>query len=236
MKSIKLKARRREEASKKNVHKLRQQGEIPGVLYGHKKDPVHLALPEHEFWTILHNATSEHLILDLEVEGVDMKEHMTLVRDVQHHPVSGDVLHVDFQRISMNESIKVGVPVHLKGMSRGVKEFGGILDQGVREVMITTTAANVPEHLDIDISSLMIGDTIHISDLVSLYPDIDFLDEGHINLAHVSPPKKMEDLTEAVEGEEEEVEGAEEGETAEDEAAEGKAAEGKAAEKGKKKD
>ncbi len=236
MKPIKLKARRRKEANKKNVHKLRQQGEIPGVLYGHKKDPVHLALLEHEFWTILHNATSEHLILDLEVEGVDMEEHITLVRDVQHHPVSGDVLHVDFQRISMNENIKVGVPVNLNGMSRGVKEFGGILDQGVREVMIATTAANVPEHLDIDVTSLMIGDTVHISDLVNLYPDIDFLDEGHINLAHVSPPKKMEDLTEAVEGEEEEAEGAEEGEAAAEEG-EAAAEEGEAAaKKGGKKD
>ena len=227
MKPIKLKARRREEASKKNVHKLRQQGEIPGVLYGHKKDPIHLALPEREFWTILHNATSEHFIIDLDVEGVDMEEHITLIRDIQHHPVSGDILHVDFQRILLNESIKVGVPVNLNGIPRGVKEFGGVLDHGVREVMITTTASMVPEYLEIDVTSLMINDTVHISDLVSLYPDINFLDEGHINLAHVSPPKKMEDLTEAVEGEEEAEEGAEEGEAA---------AEGEGAEEGGKKD
>ena len=217
MKTIKLTARKREEANKKNVHKLRKQGEIPGVLYGHKKDPVHLAVPEHEFWNILHNATSEHLIIDLEVEGVDMDEHTTLVRDVQHHPVSGDLLHVDFQRISMDEHIKVGVPVLLTGMARGVKEFGGILDQGVREVMIATTAASVPEHLEIDVSHLMINDTIHVSDLVIQYPGLDFLDEGHINLAHISPPKKLEIAEELEEGEEG-AEGAEEGE---DEGAEG---------------
>ncbi|MCK4549462.1 MAG: 50S ribosomal protein L25, partial [Candidatus Krumholzibacteria bacterium] len=165
MKTIKLSARMREEASKKNVHKLRKQGEIPGVLYGHKKETVHLAVPEHEFWTILHNATSEHLIIDLDIEGVDMDEQTTLVRDVQHHPVSGDLLHVDFQRISMDENIKVGVPVLLTGTARGVKEFGGILDQGVREVMIDTTAARVPENLEIDVTPLMIGETIHVSDL-----------------------------------------------------------------------
>lgn len=216
MKPIKLKARKRVEASKKNVHKLRTQGEIPGVLYGHKKDAVHLAVPEHEFWTILHNATSEHLIIDLDIEGADKDEQMTLVRDVQHHPVSGDVLHVDFQRISMDENIKVGIPVLLAGTPRGVKEFGGILDHGVREVMINTMAAKVPENLEIDVTLLMIGETIHVSDLVKLYPGIDFLDEGHINVAHISPPTKME-VEEAAEGEEEVAEGAEEGEAAAEE-------------------
>lgn len=218
MKTIKLTARMREEASKKNVHKLRHAGEIPGVLYGHKKDPVHLAIPEHEFWSILHSATSEHLIIELAVDGVDMEDHITLVRDVQHHPVTGDILHVDFQRISMSENIKVGIPVVLTGVARGVKEFGGILDQGVREVMVATTASSVPEHLELDVSHLMINDTIHVSDLVELYPDIDFLDEGHINLAHVSPPKKLEVTEELEEGVEEGAEG-EEGEGAEGEAA-----------------
>ena len=211
MDTIKLTARIREEASKKNVHKLRKAGEIPGVLYGHSKDPVHLAIPEHDFWTILHNATSEHLIIELDVDGVDMEDHITLVRDVQHHPVSGDILHVDFQRISMNENIKVGIPVILTGIARGVKEFGGILDQGVREVMVATTASTVPEHLELDVSHLMINDTIHVSDLVSLYPAIDFLDDGNINLAHVSPPKKLEVAEEHEEGEEG-AEGAEDGE------------------------
>ncbi len=219
MKSIKLNARVREEANKKNVHHLRKAGEIPGVLYGHKKDPIHLAIPHHEFWTILHGATSEHLIIDLNVDGVDMEDHITLVRDVQHHPVSGDLLHVDFQRISMDESIKVGIPVLLTGIAKGVKEFGGILDQGVREVMVATTASSVPEYLEIDVSELMINDTIHVSDLVELYPDIDFLNEGHINLAHVSPPKKLEIAEELEEEAEEGAEGAEEGEEAEGEGA-----------------
>jgi large subunit ribosomal protein L25 len=226
MKAIKLNARVRQEASKKNVHKLRHQGEIPGVLYGHKKDSIHLAIPQHEFWTILHNATSEHLIIDLDVDGVDLDDHITLVRDVQHHPVSGDILHVDFQRIKMDETIKVGIPVTLTGIARGVKEFGGVLDHGNREVMVATTAATVPEHLEIDVTEMMINDTIHVSDLKELYPDIDFLDDGHLNLAHVSPPKKLEILEEEVEGEE-----AAEGEEGEE--GEGAEGEGEGAEEGK---
>jgi len=218
MKKIKLKARIRKEASKKNVHKLRHGGEIPGVVYGHKKEPVHLAIPEHDLWTILHNATSEHLIIDLEAEGLDMEDHISLVREIQHHPVSGDILHVDFQRIKMDESIKVGIPVVLTGIARGVKEFGGVLDHGIREVMVSTTAATVPEHLEIDVSHLMINDSIHVSDMEALYPDIEFLDDSGINIAHVSPPKKLEVLEEAEEGAEE--------------AAEGEGAEGEAGEEG----
>ncbi len=211
MKKIELKARIRKEASKKNVHKLRRQNEIPGVLYGHKKEPVHLAIPEHDFWTILHNATTEHLIVDLDVDGLDMEDHTTLVRDVQHHPVSGDVLHVDFQRISMDENINVGVPVNLIGIARGVKEFGGVLDHSVREVLISTTAAKVPEKVEIDVSSLEIGQSIHLHDLAELYPDIEFLDDDNLNIANVSPPKKLEVAGEAEEGEGEAAEGAEEG-------------------------
>ncbi len=221
MKKIKLKARIRKEASKKNVHKLRQEGEIPGVIYGHKKDPVHLAIPEHDFWTILHNATSEHLIIDLDVDGLDMEDHISLVREIQHHPVSGDILHVDFQRIGMDESIKVGIPVVLTGVARGVKEFGGVLDHGTREVMVATTAATVPEHLAIDVSELMINDSIHVSDLEALYPDIEFLDDSGINIAHVSPPKKLEVLEEGEEGAEEGAEGEEaEGEEGEEKGSE----------------
>jgi large subunit ribosomal protein L25 len=221
MKKITLKARIRKEASKKNVHKLRQEGEIPGVVYGHKKDPVHLAIPEHDFWTVLHNATSEHLIIDLDVDGLDMEDHISLVREIQHHPVSGDILHVDFQRIRMDESIKVGIPVVLTGIARGVKEFGGVLDHGIREVMVATTAATVPENLEIDVSELMINDSIHVSDLEALYPNIEFLDDSGLNIAHVSPPKKLEVLEEAEEGAEAAAEGEEaEGEEAGEEGSE----------------
>ena len=119
----------------------------------------------------------------------------------------------------MDERIKVGVPVVLTGVARGVKEFGGVLDYGVREVMVSTTASLVPANLEIDVSHLMIGESIHVSDLISLYPGIDFLDDGNVNIAHISPPKKLEIAEEEMEGAEEEAaegaaeaEGAEEGE------------------------
>lgn len=223
MKPIALKARIRGDlAGKKSANRLRREGEIPAVIYGHQKEAVSLAVPEHDFWTILHNATTEHLILDLDVEGMETSDHLTLVRDVQHHPVSGQVLHVDFQRISFDEKIRVGVPVVLKGVPVGVKEFGGILDHGLREVLIHSTPDRIPEALEVDVTSLAIGNAFHVSDLKESYPDIEFIDDESMTVAHVSPPKKLEVLLgeeaeegeEAVEGEEGEVAGGEEAEGA----------------------
>lgn len=217
MKRINLKSRMREGSGKKSAHDIRSKGEVPGILYGHKEEPISLSIPEHDIWTILHHATSEHLILRLDVDGTDEKDILTLVRDVQHHPVTGDILHIDFQRISMHEKIKVGVPVQLVGIARGVKEFGGILDHGVREVMVKCMPEEIPESLPIDVSDMEIGNSIHLSDIMAQYTMLDFLDDANVTLAHVSPPKKLEVFEE---------EAAEEGEEAEGEEAEGAATEG----------
>jgi large subunit ribosomal protein L25 len=217
MKETRLKSRIRDGFGKRMAHKLRAGGEVPAVLYGHKQEPMSLAVAEHELWTILHNATSEHMILLLEIEGGDEREVLTLVRDVQHQPITGDIVHLDLQRISANEQIKVGVPVELIGIARGVKEFGGVLDHGVREVTVRCKPNEIPESLEIDISALEIGDSVHISDIKDRYGQIEFLDDLNVTLAHVSPPKKLEVSEEA------EAEEAAEGAEAEEAAAEGEA-------------
>ena len=217
MKQIFLSSRIREGSGKKLAHRIRVKGDIPGILYGHKEDPISLIVQQHDLWQILHHATSEHLILRLKIEDSTEGEMLTLVRDVQHHPVTGDILHVDFQRISMDEKIKVGVPVELTGIARGVKEDGGILDHGVRELTIKCAPGDIPEALYIDVSELNIGNSIHLSDIAMHYPQLEFLDDSNMTLALVSPPKKLE----VVETEEEvAVEGVEGEETPEEQEAE----------------
>jgi len=215
MRAVKLKSRLREGTGKKTAHKMRASGEVPAILYGHREEPVALAIPEHEIWHILHNATSEHLILSLDIEGAKEEGVLTLVRDVQHEPVTGDILHVDFQRISMDEKIKVGVPVELVGISRGVKEFGGVLDHGMREIMVRCTPAEIPESLRVDVTHLEIGQSVHLSDIIDDYRDLEFLDDSKFTLAHVSPPKKLEVIEAEAEEAEEAAEGEEEAEEAE---------------------
>lgn len=199
MKQIFLSSRIREGSGKKSAHGIRAKGDIPGVLYGHKEDPISLIVLQHDLWQILHNATSEHLILKLKIEDSAEGEMLTLVRDVQHHPVTGDILHVDFQRISMDEKIKVGVPVEVNGIAQGVKEFGGILDHGVRELTIKCTPEEIPEALYIDVSELNIGNSIHLSDITMHYPQLEFLDDSNMTLALVSAPKKLEEALEVEE-------------------------------------
>ncbi len=223
MKEIKLNVRVREGSGKKLAKHSRAEGGIPGILYGHKEEPVSLIIPEHDFWTILHHATTEHLIMTVDIEGMDSGSVLTIVKEVQHHPVSGKVLHVDLQRIAPDEKIKVAVPVDLTGVAKGVREFGGVLDYGVRTIRIITTAATMPESLKLDVTELMIGDSIHVSDIIEKYKDFDIFDDAEILVGHVSIPKKLEDIeaeaaeedVEAAEGEEE-TEASEVAETEED--------------------
>ena len=192
MQQLKLKSYLREGSGKKVARKLRSQGEIPAILYGHKREPLSIAVSQKELWHILHTATTEHLILSLDVEGSDEGTMLTLVRDVQHHPVSGDVLHLDLLRISLDEKIEVGVPIELAGMPKGVKDTGGVLDHGIRELTLKAKPMEIPEKVSIDVSPLAIGDSLRVSDLAALYPHLDIVDDSRVTIAHVSPPKKLE--------------------------------------------
>jgi large subunit ribosomal protein L25 len=111
--------------------------------------------------------------------------------------------------------IKVGVPVKLLGVARGVKEFGGILDHGVREVTIRCTPDGIPDALEVEVTDMEIGQSIHISDISGRYQKLEFLDDPNVTLAHVSPPKKLEELVEEVVEEEAAVEEAQAGEAPE---------------------
>ena len=238
MEKPKLNSHLRAGAGKEGAKRLRASGEIPAILYGHKREPVSLAVSQKDIWHILHTATSEHMILSLAVEGSNEGSILTLVRDIQHHPVSGDVLHIDLQRISIDEKLHIGVPIELAGAAKGVKDEGGVLDHGIREITLNVKPMEIPEKVSIDISHLEIGHSIHVSDLIALYPDLEIVDDPHVTLAHVSAPKKLEVLVPepgtpaaaAVAAEAEEGEG--------EESAEGavESEEGKGKEKGKEKE
>ena len=173
MKHMNLKSRLREADGKKLARRLRRTGDIPAILYGHKRDPLNLSVGQKDLWHILHSATSEHMILNLDIEGAQEGSILTLVRDVQHHPVTGNVLHLDLQRISIDEKLHIGVPLELTGLAPGVKDQGGILDHGVREVTLNVKPMEIPEKLSIDVSALAIGQSLHVSDLVAIYPDLE---------------------------------------------------------------
>jgi len=188
MEILKLESEVREGSGKGFSRKLRSSGRVPAILYGRKEQPLNLELDEAAIRTILHQHP-ESAVIDLSVRGGGSDEPVNvIIRDVQRHPTTGRILHVDFQRIKFGEKIRVEVKIEVAGKPKGVKDQGGILEHSTRSVQIMCLPRMIPESFELDVSELMIGDALRLSDLMEKYPDIDFMDEPDITLASVSPP------------------------------------------------
>jgi large subunit ribosomal protein L25 len=204
MENLNLVSEIRTESGKGAAHRLRADGRVPAVLYGGKESPVSLTVNEAAIRTILHSHP-ESAIIELTVEGGGAAKPVTvIIRDAQRHPSTGRLLHVDFQRIRLDEKIRVEVRIAIQGDARGVKEQGGILEHGARSVNIMCLPTAIPESFDIDVTEFMIGDSCKLKDFIRKHPDIEFLDDPETNLAHVIPPIIEAKTAEEIEAEEEE--------------------------------
>jgi large subunit ribosomal protein L25 len=188
MENIKLDTKIRTDAGKGAARKLRGDGAVPAVLYGQKEDPMNLSVDESEFRTVV-LTRADSSIIDLNVQGGAIQGPVNaIVRDVQRHPATGKLLHIDFQRIRLDEKIRVEVSVTVVGEPKGVKEQGGILEHGTRSLTVLCLPATIPETIQFDVSELLIGDAIHLKEVIPGYPGVEFLDDEEITLAHVVPP------------------------------------------------
>jgi large subunit ribosomal protein L25 len=162
MKDISLAAERREGKGKGPAHQLRFSGRIPAVMYGPETEPTSLAVEERAFRTAMKQAGGQSALFTLDVNG---KQNKVILREIQRDPVSNKVLHLDFHAISMNRPIHISIPVHFTGLAKGVKTEGGIMQIVMREVEISCLPADIPEHVEVDVTELGIGDSIHVSEL-----------------------------------------------------------------------
>ncbi len=188
-KQVKLSARPRTHAGRNAVKQVHAAGFIPAVIYGAHEKPSNLEVDRKAFETVLAHAASEHILVDLDIAGVGNK--LSLVQEVQHHPVRGNVLHIDFHAVSVNETITSEVPIEPTGEAVGVKTGGGLLQQQVRALEIECLPANLPELLTVDVSALKIGDSIHIKD-IALPSGVTALADGDITVFLVSEPTVSE--------------------------------------------
>jgi large subunit ribosomal protein L25 len=186
MKAVKLEARLRERTGKEHSHKLRQRGLVPGVIYGAKEDTVPLELDAKEMHRFLLTQEGENVLIDLEIAGAKPSVKKAVVKDLQLDPVTGRVLHVDFLHISMTEKIKVRVPVHLLGTSTGVKNQGGIIQHILRELEVSCLPSDIPASIDMDITELGIGDSLHVRDVA--VDQVEILTETERTIVTVIPP------------------------------------------------
>lgn len=165
---------------------LRREGVIPGVVYSSHVQPTSIQLNTHKFEMLLHHHKSEHLILDLKIGDDEVKK--VLLKDIQHHTVSGDILHVDFQEISMTETMTFIIGIELKGEPIGVKQGGGILEQMLREIEVECLPTDLVETIDIDVSGLNVGDSLLVRDIV-IDSKLTLVTDGEVAVAIVAAPK-----------------------------------------------
>ena len=209
----KLIVKTREQLGSRETRRLRRQGVIPGVLYG-SGDPVAVSIEERELRRALTGAAGLHSILDVEIDGTG-KAHASILKEYQVDKVRGGVTHVDLQEVRLDRAITASVSVHLIGGDNapGVKE-GGVLSQPLREIQVEALPLEVPEHIDLDVSHMVTGDTLRIGDIV-VQEGVTFLDDPETVVATVTAPTREIEPEEvpAEEGEGEEgAEGAAEGE------------------------
>ena len=149
--------------NKNHARRVRVEGKIPAVVYGAGQEAVAVSVDPKVITKILHSDSGHNTIFDLNVEGSAVVKAMIV--DWQNEPIKGHLLHIDLKRIAMDKMMRVSVPIQLVGTSIGVKAQGGILEHVLREVEIECLPADIPSHLDVDVSALEMNKSIHVSDL-----------------------------------------------------------------------
>ena len=166
------------------ARKLRQSGKVPAVIYGHGRDSQPLAIDTRELDRLLERVSAASTVIELSVDG---RMARTLIREIQRHPFKKHILHVDFQELVAGEKVTVSIPIVLTGTSEGVKA-GGILDHVLHQLTIRVDPMHIPNHVDVDVTSLTIGHSIHVSDL-TVPAGVEILDDQEATVTTVAAPR-----------------------------------------------
>ncbi len=163
-KQVKLSATRRTGTGRSAVRKIKAQGAVPAVVYGGKTKPEALQVARRDISLMLSHASGENILVELEIDG-ESASRLALVQEVQHAPLGGEILHVDFHAVSMDQMIEADVPLEPTGTAEGVKTFGGLLEQALRSLEIECLPKDLPDVITVDVSHLNIGDAIHVREI-----------------------------------------------------------------------
>jgi large subunit ribosomal protein L25 len=182
-----LEAQPREAGSKNHARRVRVSGKIPGVLYGAGKDSLSVTVDPRHVSRILNSETGHNTIFDLALNGGEKTKAMIV--DWQYEPIKGHLLHIDLKRIAMDKALRVSVPIFLVGEAAGVKQEGGIMEQMLREVEVECLPADIPSHIDADVSQLTFGKVLRVSDLPHS-EKLKFITDANQPVAHVTSVKE----------------------------------------------
>jgi large subunit ribosomal protein L25 len=184
---VSLAATPREQTGKGAARQARFQHKVPAVIYGHGRPTQSLMLDAHALEKALMGVEPASTLIDLTVDG---KQTRALIREIQRHPIRPDIIHVDFYEIHSGEKVTLKVPVHLVGAPDGVRNGGGVLDQVTREVEIEVLPEHIPDRVELDVTALKIGDSLHVRDLT--IPNATILLGPDLTIATVVPPRAEE--------------------------------------------
>jgi large subunit ribosomal protein L25 len=181
-----VKAQARTTTGKGPARRMRRSGTVPAVIYGHGDPSLMLELPAHDFGRLLDQIRGHSPIVDVEIDGRPAEK--CVIKTLQRNPIDNSLLHVDFQKVHADEKITMPVPVIIRGSAEGVKQ-GGVLEFVMRTVAVRATIDNIPEHFEIDVTPLVIGNAVHISDLGR--PDLEFVMPVDSPVIAVLAPRKL---------------------------------------------
>ena len=187
MATANLNAKPRSDRGTGVARKLRQSGQIPAIIYGHSREPQSLAIDTRELEKLLERVAAASTVIELSIDG---RSARTLIREIQRHPVKRSILHVDLQVLVAGEKVTVSIPLVFLGSADGVRA-GGILDQVMHQLSIRVDPSNIPNHVDVDVTPLAIGHSIHVRDL-NIPAGVEVLDDWDATVCTVSAPRAAE--------------------------------------------
>jgi large subunit ribosomal protein L25 len=196
---VKLKAQKRTLVGRNAVKKVKEKGLVPGVIYGSQAEPMTLQIDARELTTVLAHASSEHVLVELEiVDGSQSTHRLALIQEVQHHPLKRALLHVDFHAVSATEKIISEVPIEAVGEALGVRTFGGLLEYSLRTLEVECYPQDLPDLVQIDVSNLNIGESLHVRD-IPLPSGVEAITDEDLTVVSVVASRVGEEVTEPVE-------------------------------------
>ncbi len=201
MEEISLEAELREGTGRAKVKDLKEAGFLPGIVYSQGKDAISVKISRSILLKLMHQHRLENTVINLKIkDGKLAKGRSCLVKEIQHNPVSEEIIHVDFNEISLTKAIKVNVPVETVGEAVGVKKEGGSLENLLWEIEVECLPTSIPKNIQVNIATLKMGEAIHVKDLV-LPEGLKVLNDPTAVVLHVIAPMKEEAPAEAIEGE-----------------------------------
>lgn len=199
MEEIFLDAELRDGIGRGKANDLRGQGFVPAVAYGEGNVSQPIKISSHQLIQLVHQYRIENAIINLRIKDDLKKSRPCIIKEIQYHPVRGNIVHVDFNEVSLTKAIKVNVPVIVKGEATGAKQEGGSLEHILWEIEVECLPTDIPKGIEVDVSALKIGDSIHIKDM-QVPANIKIINDPQAVVLSVAAPIKEEVVAEPVEG------------------------------------